>query len=115
MNSPFTFFVHVLFFNLGYGLTETSPVTHLDSVPGTVGSIGRLISNTEGKVVNPETNETLSRGETGEVCIRGPQNMKGYLNNEKATRDMIDEDGWLHTGLSFNFVIFKIETSKLIT
>ena len=52
-------------------------------------------------MVNPETNETLARGETGEVCIRGPQNMKGYLNNEKATRDMIDNDGWLHTGTIF--------------
>lgn len=82
----------------GYGLTETSPVTHLDWVPGTVGSIGRLISNTEGKIVNPETGEALARGETGEICIRGPQVMKGYLNNEKATKDMIDEDGWLHTG-----------------
>lgn len=82
----------------GYGLTETSPVTHLDYVPGTVGSIGRLISNTEGKVVSPDTGETLARGETGEICIRGPQNMKGYLNNERATREMIDDDGWLHTG-----------------
>ena len=38
------------------------------------------------------------RGETGEVCIRGPQVMKGYFNNEKATKEMVDEEGWLHTG-----------------
>ena len=48
--------------------------------------------------INPETGKSLGINETGELCVRGPQNMKGYLNNEKATKDMIDEDGWLHTG-----------------
>ena len=51
------------------------------------------------QIVDPETRKTLARGETGEVCVRGPQMMKGYLNNEKATRDMIDDDGWLYTGI----------------
>ncbi|XP_060606865.1 uncharacterized protein LOC132759159 [Ruditapes philippinarum] len=82
----------------GYGLTETSPVVSLDDEDITVGSIGRLVSNTEAKFVNPETGKSLGINETGELCVRGPQNMKGYLENEKATKEMIDEDGWLHTG-----------------
>ena len=50
------------------------------------------------QVVHSETGKTLMRGETGEVCIRGPQVMKGYFNNEKATKEMVDNEGWLHTG-----------------
>ena len=69
--------------------------------------------------MNPETGEALARGETGEICIRGPQVMKGYLNNEKATKDMIDEDGWLHTGMYYRIylVIFGniINTTKRYT
>ena len=84
----------------GYGMTEASPVTHFahddqlaDQDPG---AIGRLVSNTEGRVVDPETGED-SDGD-GEIWIRGPQVMRGYLGDERATRDTLTEDGWLKTG-----------------
>jgi 4-coumarate--CoA ligase len=82
----------------GYGLTETSPVTHA-TPPGQFkpGSIGVAISNTECRVVDPDGND-LGLDEDGEIWIRGPQVMKGYLNNPAATAATIDEDGWLHTG-----------------
>jgi acyl-CoA synthetase (AMP-forming)/AMP-acid ligase II len=82
----------------GYGLTETSPVTHLvppaESV-GRGGKIGKPLPDTEARVVDPETGEDADRGE---LWIRGPQVMKGYLNNAEATAATIDGDGWLHTG-----------------
>lgn len=83
----------------GYGLTETSPVTH-STPPGGYkpGSIGVTISNTEVRVVDPVTGEDLGRNSDGEIWIRGPQVMKGYLNKPQATAITIDEDGWLRTG-----------------
>jgi 4-coumarate--CoA ligase len=56
------------------------------------------VPNTEIRIVDTETGEDRGVGEEGELWVRGPQVMKGYLNNEAATRDTIDEDGWLHTG-----------------
>jgi acyl-CoA synthetase (AMP-forming)/AMP-acid ligase II len=85
----------------GYGLTETSPVTHSGGdMPGRVrpGSIGPCLPNTEAKVVDPETGEALGPGGRGEICVRGPQVMKGYLDRPDATAAMIDGEGWLHTG-----------------
>jgi acyl-CoA synthetase (AMP-forming)/AMP-acid ligase II len=85
----------------GYGLTETSPVTHMnpdEKGKGRAGSIGFLIPNTEAKYVDPESGKELGPNETGELWIRGPQVMKGYLGNEEATRHTIDDEGWLHTG-----------------
>jgi acyl-CoA synthetase (AMP-forming)/AMP-acid ligase II len=85
----------------GYGLTETSPVTHMiPDEPGKdrPGSIGFPISSTECKLVDPGSGEEVGRNETGELWIRGPQVMKGYLNNPEATSATVDEDGWLHTG-----------------
>jgi 4-coumarate--CoA ligase len=83
----------------GYGMTELSPVTHAtpegDFRPGTSGI---TIPNTEIRVIDPATGNDLGVGEEGELWIRGPQVMKGYLNNEEATRNTIDDDGWLHTG-----------------
>ncbi len=83
----------------GYGLTETSPVTHT-ALPGRArsGSIGVLVPNTEARVVDPITGEDLPEGESGELWLRGPQVMKGYLNEPEATRASIDEEGWFHTG-----------------
>ena len=85
----------------GYGLTETSPVTHMnpdEEGKGRAGSIGFLIPNTEAKFVDPAKGEELDVNGTGELWIRGPQVMKGYLNNDEATKITIDEEGWLHTG-----------------
>jgi len=85
----------------GYGLTETSPVTHVcPNFPGKIkrSSVGPPIPNTEVKVVSVDTNEPLTQNANGEIWIRGPQVMKGYLNNPEATAATIDTNGWLHTG-----------------
>jgi acyl-CoA synthetase (AMP-forming)/AMP-acid ligase II len=85
----------------GYGLTETSPVTHVvpDDLAGQMpGSIGLPVPNTECRIVDVVTGQDAPAGEPGELCIRGPQVMKGYLNNPQATARAIDPDGWLHTG-----------------
>ena len=85
----------------GYGMTETSPVTHsspADPAKMKLGSIGPPAPNTECKLVDPITGAELGPNHKGEVCVRGPQNMKGYLNNPEATARTIDKDGWLHTG-----------------
>lgn len=83
----------------GFGMTELSPVSHL-APPGQSkpGSVGVSLPGTLTKIVDPTTNAELGEGEDGEVCIRGPQVMLGYLNNQAATDAMIEPDGWLHTG-----------------
>jgi acyl-CoA synthetase (AMP-forming)/AMP-acid ligase II len=85
----------------GYGMTETSPVTHSSPAPPLdikFGSVGVPAPNTECKIIDLETGASLGPGEKGEVCVRGPQVMIGYLNNPEATAITIDADGWLHTG-----------------
>jgi acyl-CoA synthetase (AMP-forming)/AMP-acid ligase II len=80
----------------GYGMTELSPVSHvapIDSQKG--GSIGPPLAGTECRIVDPESGGDADRGE---LWVRGPQVMKGYLNNDEETASTIDEDGWLHTG-----------------
>ena len=83
----------------GYGMTELSPVSHV-TPEGMFkpGSVGITVPNTEMKIVDPITWSPLGIDEDGEVWIRGPQVMKGYLNNEVATKNTIDGDGWLHSG-----------------
>lgn len=86
-----------------YGMTELSPGTHVvpldamsDAPPGTV---GKLIAGTEMRIVSlDDPGKDLPAGESGEILIRGPQVMKGYLGRPDATTAMIDTDGWLHTG-----------------
>ncbi|MER6712391.1 MULTISPECIES: 4-coumarate--CoA ligase family protein [unclassified Streptomyces] len=86
-----------------YGMTELSPGTHVvpldamrDAPPGTV---GKLIAGTEMRIVSlDDPAKDLPVGESGEILIRGPQIMKGYLGRPDATAAMIDTDGWLHTG-----------------
>jgi acyl-CoA synthetase (AMP-forming)/AMP-acid ligase II len=83
----------------GYGMTELSPVTHYTPVDGErSGKVGLLAPSTEMRIVDPVTGADAGEGEAGEVWIRGPQVMKGYLNNPEATARTIDPDGWLHTG-----------------
>jgi acyl-CoA synthetase (AMP-forming)/AMP-acid ligase II len=83
-----------------WGLTETTvglsmPDRATGSVPGTV---GRVIPNTELRVVDPRTGRDLGPGRPGELLARGPQVMAGYLHRPEATAAMVDPDGWLHTG-----------------
>jgi acyl-CoA synthetase (AMP-forming)/AMP-acid ligase II len=85
----------------GYGLTETSPVTHYQvDDPDKIkpAAIGPPIRNTECMIIDTMTGEALGPNQEGEVLIRGPQVMKGYLNNPEATAATIDNQGYLHTG-----------------
>ena len=84
----------------GYGLSEASPVTHVNPVysGNRIGCIGVPVSDTVAKIVDLETGtRELSPGEVGELCIRGPQVMKGYWNIPTETANAL-RDGWLHTG-----------------
>ena len=95
----------------GFGMSETSPVTHLIPFVGTapggltppLSSVGWAVPNTENRLVDPGTGEDIdvpSEGVSapGELWVRGPNVMLGYLNNAQATADTIDADGWLKTG-----------------
>lgn len=83
----------------GYGLTETSPGCLMSPRKNAkIGSVGGPISRTLAKVVDPESNRALGAYQQGEVLVAGPQVMKGYWQNEKATVEMIDSEGWLRTG-----------------
>ena len=83
----------------GYGMTEASPGTHLiperDQHRAPPGSVGWLQPNTEARLVSPESGEDA---EEGEVWVRGPQVMLGYLNDPEATAATLTADGWLRTG-----------------
>jgi acyl-CoA synthetase (AMP-forming)/AMP-acid ligase II len=85
----------------GYGMTETSPVTHsspADKRQVKFGSVGTPAPSTECKIVDLATGAALGPNQEGEVCVRGPQIMKGYLNRPEATAQTIDSEFWLHTG-----------------
>jgi acyl-CoA synthetase (AMP-forming)/AMP-acid ligase II len=85
----------------GYGLTETSPVTHFhpfDSATVKGSSVGPLRPNTTARLVDPLTEQDVPVGERGELYLHGPQVMKGYFNKPEATAACLSEDGWFRTG-----------------
>ncbi|MCO1579315.1 AMP-binding protein [Crossiella sp. SN42] len=85
----------------GYGMTEMSPVSHAipsDRPDINVGTVGLILPNMVCKLVDPATEAEAAPGQPGELWCQGPNVMKGYLNNEAATRATLDEDGFLHTG-----------------
>ncbi len=84
----------------GYGMTESSPVTHCTERgrPHVPGSIGTLVPNTEARIVDVETGQDADPGEPGELLVRGPQVMIGYMDDAEATARTLDSEGWLHTG-----------------
>ena len=87
---------------IAYGQTESSPVitqtTTDDPIELRVTTVGRALPHTEIKIIDPATGKIVPRGTQGELCTRGYCVMKGYYNNEQATRAAVDPDGWLHTG-----------------
>ncbi|CAG8456964.1 14348_t:CDS:10 [Cetraspora pellucida] len=81
-----------------YGLTETSPITHIGPLEKLVnGSVGVLLPNIQAKIIS-ENGHELGFDQPGELYLRGPMVMKGYLNNQEATDNCIDKDGWFRTG-----------------
>lgn len=89
-------------FKQGYGMTESCSC--ITAHPPEKQSYeyaqrgGMIVANTEVKIIHTETGKEVGPEEEGEILARGPQIVMGYLNNEKATRETFDEDGWLHTG-----------------
>ena len=82
-----------------WGMSELSPLGTLESdFNMRTGSIGQLVPSTFGKVVDPQTNQSLGPRRSGELMIKGPQVMMGYLNDAATTSECLGTDGWLKTG-----------------
>ena len=94
--------MHMAEVSICYGMTETSPVSTQtrddDDLERRTATIGRVHPHVEIKVVDPETGDTVERGETGEFCTRGYSVMVGYWDDKEKTAESIDSDGWMHSG-----------------
>jgi fatty-acyl-CoA synthase len=94
--------MHMREVTIGYGMTETSPVSTQtavdDPIEKQVGSVGRVHPHVEIKIVDPAGGAVVPRGTPGELCTRGYSVMLGYWNNDAATADAIDAARWMHTG-----------------
>ncbi|XP_069195370.1 uncharacterized protein [Procambarus clarkii] len=83
----------------GYGMTEAVNIATNDPIYGfSPGSVGRVMPYMQVKIIDVESGKMVGEGVEGEVCVRGPTMMLGYVNNPAATAACIDSDGWLHTG-----------------
>jgi acyl-CoA synthetase (AMP-forming)/AMP-acid ligase II len=83
----------------GLGMTETAALLAVGPLDAPRrGSVGRLVPNTEARIVDPDSGADLGAGRAGELWVRGPQVMRGYRDNPQATARTVDADGWLHTG-----------------
>ena len=84
----------------GYGLTECSPVVCFNPMGelSRLGTVGVPLPGTSLRVIDTETQKEVAPGCSGELCIKGPQVMRGYWKNVKATEGILSHDGWLHTG-----------------
>ncbi|EYU24553.1 hypothetical protein ABFS82_04G114600 [Erythranthe guttata] len=88
----------------GYGMTEAGPVLAMclafakEPLEIKSGACGTVVRNAEMKIIDTDNGASLGRNQPGEICIRGDQIMKGYLNDPEATKRTIDKQGWLHTG-----------------
>ena len=94
--------MHIPEMTIAYGMTETSPVSTQcatdDPLEKRVSTVGKVHPHVEIKIIDPATGEVVPRGTTGEFCSRGYHLMRGYWNNEEATRQAIDASRWMHTG-----------------
>ncbi len=94
--------MHMSEVGICYGMTETSPVSTQtavdDPLEKRVGTVGRVGPHLEVKVCDPETGDTVARGDTGELCTRGYSVMNGYWEDPERTAEAIDPEGWMHTG-----------------
>ena len=94
--------MHMPEITISYGMTETSPVsTHTAcdaSIERRVSTVGTVHPHVEIKLVDPAAGGTVPRGEPGELCVRGYLVMKGYWEQPDKTAEVIDSDGWMHTG-----------------
>jgi fatty-acyl-CoA synthase len=94
--------MHAREMTIAYGQTETSPVItqtpYNASIELRTSTVGPPLPHTEVKIVDPEARTIVPIGQAGELCCRGYQVMRGYYNNPEATREVIDEAGWIHTG-----------------